>query len=88
MNYEVFQYLSKLNETQSVRILPNVKYNQLALEVPKENYDESLQKEIEPNKVSVQQEEVNSSSEESQTSDQTDRSSAAAFIRLKANGTQ
>lgn len=65
MNYEVFQYLSKLNETQSVRILPNVKYNQLALEVPKENYDESLQKEIEPNKVSVQQEEVKSSSEDS-----------------------
>ena len=65
MNYDVFQYLSKLNETQSVRILPNVKYNQLALEVPKDNYDEPLQKEIEPNKVSVQQEEVNSSSEDS-----------------------
>ena len=65
MNYDVFQYLSKLNETQSVRILPNVKYNQLALEVPKDNYDESLQKEIEPNKVSVQQEEVISSSEDS-----------------------
>ena len=65
MNYDVFQYLSKLNETQSVRILPNVKYNQLALEVPKDNYDEPLQKEIEPNKVSVQQEEVISSSEDS-----------------------
>ena len=65
MNYDVFQYLSKLNETQSVRILPNVKYNQLALEVPKDNYDEPLQKEIEPNRVSVQQEEVNSSSEDS-----------------------
>lgn len=65
MNYDVFQYLSKLNETQSVRILPNVKYNQLALEVPKDDYDEPQQKEIEPNKVSVQQEEVNSLSEDS-----------------------
>lgn len=65
MNYDVFQYLSKLNETQSVHILPNVKYNQLALEVLQNNYDEPMQKEIEPNKVSIQQEEVNSSSEDS-----------------------
>lgn len=64
MNYDVFLYLSKLNETQSVRILPNVKYNQLALEVPKDNYDEPQQKETKSNKVSVQQEEVNSSSED------------------------
>lgn len=65
MNYNVFRYLSKLNETQSVCILQNVKYNQLTLEVPKDNYDVSLQKEIESNNVSVQQEEVNSLSGDS-----------------------
>lgn len=31
MNYDVFQYLSKLNETQSVHILQNTQSNQLAL---------------------------------------------------------
>ena len=57
MNYEVFQYLSKLNETQSVRILQNAKSNQLALEAKKEDCKEVQQKESEHIQVSSQQEE-------------------------------
>ena len=56
VNYDVFLYLSKLNETQSVRILQNDKPNQLALETNKDHSDEFVQKESEQNKVSVQQE--------------------------------
>ena len=55
MNYDVFQFLSKLNETQSVCILPNNKYNQQALEAKNDN--ELVQKKVEQNKVSVQLEE-------------------------------
>lgn len=55
MNYDVFQFLAKLNETQSVCILPNNKYNQLALEAKNDN--ELVQKKVEQNKVSVQLEE-------------------------------
>lgn len=55
MNYDVFQYLSKLNETQSVHILQNTQSNQLALEAPNVESNGLLQKEIEKSKVSVQQ---------------------------------
>ena len=55
MSYDVFQYLSKLNETQSVHILQNTQSNQLALEAPNVESNGLLQKEIEKSKVSVQQ---------------------------------
>lgn len=55
MNYDVFRYLSKLNETQSVHILQNTQSNQLALEAPNVESNGLLQKEIEKSKVSVQQ---------------------------------
>lgn len=55
MNYDVFQYLSKLNETQSVHILQNTQSNQLALEAPNVESNGLLQKEIGKSKVSVQQ---------------------------------
>ena len=55
MNYDVFQYLSKLNETQSVHILQNIQSNQLALEAPNVESNGLLRKEIEKSKVSVQQ---------------------------------
>lgn len=55
MNYDVFQYLSKLNETQSVHILQNTQSNQLALESLNVESNGLLQKEIEKSKVSVQQ---------------------------------
>ena len=44
---DVFLYLSKLNETQSVNILQSVKTNRLALDAPKENLIRSKQEEIE-----------------------------------------
>lgn len=46
MNYDVFQYLSKLNETQSVHILQNTQSNQLALESLNVESNGLLQKEI------------------------------------------
>lgn len=58
MNYDVFQFLSKLNETQSVRILPSVKSNQIALENRMDENNELQQKDIVQTIVSVQQEEV------------------------------
>lgn len=54
MNYDVFQYLSKLSETQSVCILQNTKSNQLALETKKDDDNEFVQKEVEQKKESVQ----------------------------------
>jgi len=40
MNYDVYQFLSKLDETQSVNILQNANSNQFALESLKDNYNE------------------------------------------------
>ena len=57
MNYDVFQFLSKLNETQSFRILPTVKSNQIALETKKDDDNEFVQNEVEQKKASVQLEE-------------------------------